>query len=406
MNILQIGTTDKRGGAAAVSWRIKEAAESRGFETSMFVADKLSDDNDVFKIDRKKIRRYLSFLLSVEDLYKTDWIMDTEQFKRADIIHCHNLHGRFFNLNTLRKMSLVKPVVWTLHDEWAITPHCAYTYETKDVRNGFYQCASKEIPPRLLWHNEKYLQRRKKALYEESRLHIVTPSTWLKSRAENSVLKNQDIRLIYNGIDVAKFRRSDNLSARNDLGLPHDKKIILFLADGGKSNPFKGWSFVEKVMNHYSSRDDILILCVGNHDSVNDDNYDNVKYIQHVDSQEVLAKYYSASDLLLHSSTADNFPLVILEAMSCGLPIVAFEVGGVPEVVIHKMNGYIAEYKNSDDLIRGVEFIFDLDGQDREQMSASSIKKIETDFNLDGMVRKYFDLYSELIETHERDKRR
>jgi len=129
MNILIIGTTDILGGAAKVSWDIKSALQKGGHKVSMFVADKRSKDRDVKVIPRVFWRKLLDFILAIEYFVYTDWILNTDEFKSADIVHCHNLHGRFFNLRTIQKMSLMKPVVWTLHDEWAITPHCAYTLE-------------------------------------------------------------------------------------------------------------------------------------------------------------------------------------------------------------------------------------------------------------------------------------
>jgi len=397
MNILQIGTTDKRGGAAAVSWQLKKEAEKRGYKTSMFVADKLSDDRDVFAIPRKKIRRYLSFIFSVEDLYDTDWILKTEQFKNADIIHCHNLHGRFFKLSTLQKMSRLKPVVWTMHDEWAITPHCAYTYENKVLKDGFWECPNKNIPPRLLWHNEKYLRWRKKCVYAKSNLTVVTPSMWLKNRVSQSVLGSKNLKLIYNGINIENFKHFDKSESRKELNLPTDKKIALFLADGGSVNPFKGWEFVEKVIKNYQDRNDIIFLCVGGHEDYLADGSNSVKHIRHIDNQELLAKYYSAADFLLHSSIADNFPLVVLEAMSCGLPVVAFEVGGVPEVVTHLENGYIAKYKDISDLIKGVDYVINLSDGELDKISERSSYKIKNSYSVETMLENYFSLYDEEI---------
>lgn len=399
MNILQIGTVDKKGGAAAISWQLKKALEKNGHTTSLFVADKYSQEANVFTIPRKKIRRYLGFLFSIEDLYATDWILETPEFKKADLIHAHNLHGRFFNLKTLQKMSLIKPIVWTLHDEWAITPHCAYTYETQKIKDGFFQCNNKQSPPRLLWNNEKYLSWRKKSLYDQTKLTIITPSLWLKNRVEKSILKNQKNKLIYNGIDIQIFKPCDCFQTRKKLNLPVDKKIILFLADGGKSNPFKGWEFVEKVIEFYQNRNDLLFLCVGNSDQTILNNNTKVSFISRIENQEILAQYYSAADFLLHSSTADNFPLVILEAMACGLPIVAFSVGGVTEAVKHLENGYIARYKDLESLIQGVEYLLKLDLEAKKTITLKSSTKIKQFFSLEKMIEKYFDLYQTEIKT-------
>ena len=222
MNILFIGTTDILGGAARISWDLKNALESRGDTVSMFVADKRSSDKKVMVIPRQSWRKYLGFLLATDDLLSSDWIMNTKEYKGADIIHCHNLHGRYFNLSTLQKMSVEKPIIWTLHDEWAITPHCVCTLEGKSMKNGLYVCPSKKTPPRILWDNTKYLSWRKNSLYKKSKLHIVTPSQWLKKRVDNTILKSQDVKLISNGVDVDIFKMSDKHIARQKLNLPFD----------------------------------------------------------------------------------------------------------------------------------------------------------------------------------------
>lgn len=399
MNILMIGTTDILGGAARVSWELKKFLESGGHSVSMFVADKRSDDPKVKVIPRQLWRKYLGFLLATDDLLSSDWIMNTEEFKNADIVHCHNLHGRFFNLGTLEKMSLLKPVVWTLHDEWAITPHCAYTFEGREMRNGLYACRSIDTPPRLLWDNTKYLSRRKKQIYENSKLHVVTPSKWLFDRVKNTDLGKQDVKLIYNGIETEIFKQTNKLEARKALSLSEKVQIVLFLADDAKNNPWKGWGLNKEIISKYNDRKDVLFLCIGNHSNHPDE--ENIKYLKHIDDPNTLALYYSASDTLLFTSLAENFPLVILEAMSVGLPIVAFDVGGVKEALVHKENGYVANYGDIDDIERGLKWILNLSEEEIETIGKNSAKKIRDGFESGRMNNEYMNLYQEIVSHHE-----
>ncbi len=396
MKILIIGTTDIVGGAAKVSWDIKGALEKRGDVVYMFVADKRSTDPKVKVIPRQKWRKYFGFLLATDDLLSSDWILETPEYKNADVVHCHNLHGRFFNLSTLQKMSVEKPVIWTLHDEWAITPHGAYTIEGKKMKHGLFVCPDKNTPPRLLWNNTKYLAWRKNSIYEKSKLHIVTPSQWLKERVEKTILVSQDVRLIHNGIDTNIFKMSDKNIARRKLGLPLDMKIVLFLANDAKNNTWKGWKYTEDVINKYKDDKNILFVSVGNHTAHPDES--NVKYLPHLDKKEDIALYYSASDILLFTSIAENFPLVILEAMGCGLPIVSFDVGGVKEVVIHKENGYISIYKEAKSLIEGMEYILTLNTKELDTIANLSVKKIRKDFTKEVMTTNYIKLYEELLD--------
>lgn len=393
MKILIIGTTDIIGGAAKVSWDIKEALEKQGDDVSMFVADKRSSDSKVKVIPRPKWRKYLGFLLATDDLLSSDWILETSEYKNADIVHCHNLHGRYFNLSTLQKMSVEKPVIWTLHDEWAVTPHGAYTLEGVEMKYGLFMCQNINTPPRLLWDNTKYLSWKKNSIYKKSKLHIVTPSQWLKERVEKTILGSQDVRLIQNGIDTDIFKMSDKVTARQKLNLPLDKKIILFLANDAKNNMWKGWKYTEEVISKYKNDNSLIFISVGNHIVHPDES--NIIYLPHLDKKEDIALYYSASDVLLFTSIAENFPLVILEAMSCGLPIVSFDVGGVKEVLVHKENGYISNYKDTESLVEGMEYILELSNDELEKISDSSVKKINNHFTKTIMINKYLRLYEE-----------
>ncbi len=395
MNILQIGTTDKRGGAAAVSWQIRQAIKDRGWISSMFVADKHSSDSDVFVVPRSFWARFASFALASDDFFKTDWILKTPAYKAADVVHCHNLHGRYFSLKTLEKIAREKPVIWTLHDEWAITPHCAYTFEGDKIVDGFFQCQSKETPPRILWHNERYLAWRKRLIYQRTSMTIVTPSQWLRDRVRRSTLGNKRMELIYNGIDEKIFSPQDRETARRTLGLPLEKRLVLVLADGGTGNPWKGWEYAKKVAMAYAHDSGVLFLSVGNSTEKQEG---NIRYLGLVQDPKLLAKYYAAADVLLYTSMADNFPLVILEAMACGLPVVSFDVGGVKEAVFDGQQGFIAKYLDTNDLIKKLNQLFNLSGTEIQKIKASCRERVLSNFTLSEMVNKYFGLYQDVLE--------
>ncbi len=393
MNLLQINTTDKRGGAAQIAWDLKEELIKRGSISSMFVADKLTNDNNVISIKRSDTRKALSIIFSC-DFYNSKSILKTQEFKDSDVVHCHNLHGRYFNLNDLIAICVKKPIVWTLHDEWAITPHSVYTLQNEKMIDGFFQCDDKNMPERFLFNLEKKQRAIKRNIYNSCNLNVVTPCLWLKKRVERSFLGNKNVRVIYNGINTENFCILDKMAARASLGLPLDKKIVLILSDGGKDAPrWKGWEYARKVIDYFKKDPLLLFVCVGNKEIYS--NESNLKYFGLIKHEE-LSKYYSASDIYLHTSLADNFPLVILEAMACGLPIVSFDVGGVKEVAEHLINGYIAEYKNEFELIKGINYIKDMNSNKISIISYVSSKKVRDEFNLSKMIDQYEKLYQEL----------
>ncbi len=399
MNVLQINTQDKGGGAANVAWSIKKELEKIGHIASMFVLEKRSNDRNVFRLPRT-MHRYFHYLLANDiELFRSDRILKTKEFKDADIIHCHNLHGWYFSLKTLQKMSQIKPVVWTLHDMWAITPHCAYGLENK-IKNGFYQCSTLKEYPILYWDNERYLCKKKEEIYKESKLNLVVPSNWLLEKVKLSVLKEKPIKLINNGIDNNTFKIFSKNSARTVLKLPWDKKIALFLADGGRNNKRKGWKYVEQIIKRYKDIRDIVFLCVGDEKYVAAEmvKEPNIIFYPRVNDNEILSKIYSASDVLIFPSLAENFSLVVLESLSCGLPVVAFEIGGNKESITHKETGYLAEFGNTDDMIRGMEFFLGQGDEACEKIAKNCINRINNNFTTDIMFSKYLELYESLLK--------
>jgi len=221
----------------------------------------------------------------------------------------------------------------------------------------------------------------------------------VKKKVEKSLLKDKPIHLIYNGIDNKVFRQFGKIESRKRLNLPLNKKIITFLANAGEANNIKGWKYVESIIGHFKERTDILFVSIGRRKGQGRSDYGQTMFIDYIDDKEVLAWYYSASDIFLFTSIAENFPLVILEAMACGTPIVSFDVGGVKEAVIHNKNGYISRYCDIPDTIKGIQSILNLTELERDQMSRSSIQRVKENFSLDIMTKKYIELYESLLET-------
>ena len=403
MNILQINTVDTKGGAAKVAYSLKKELEKMGHETSMFVGRKYSDEknikilNDVRSFSGKARKKLAYWLANDIDIFSSDHILKTPEFKSADIVHCHNLHGNYFNLGTLEKMSAIKPVVWTLHDMWPITAHCAHAFDGKINEKGFFACPALGILPAIAWHNEKYLEKRKVGIYKNSNFHIVTPSKWLANKVAQSILGNKPLSVIHNGIDTNIFKplRSDLNLLRSDLGLPTNKRIILVVAKGGASNPWKGGNYAQEAIQAFRGDSRAFFVDLGG-DTGQDS--PTLKTVGYVADQGTLAKYYSAADILLYPSIADNCPLVVLEAQACGLPVVSFATGGIPELVDHQKTGYIARYKDIADIITGIQWMLSRSPAELATMREAAIAKIHSDFTLEKMTDQYLNLYKKEIE--------
>lgn len=397
--ILVIGTTDNKGGAAAVGWSIGEELRIRGFQINYLVSRKYTNSNNVEALDSTAFRsislfwRYLRSLLTSNDIeygHGQD-ILDHPWYKEADIIFCQNLHGSYFKLNTLARMSQDKKVFWTLHDMWAISGNCVYTSDPAVWKNGARAKVSiMEYPP-MLWNNAKYLWTKKKEIYQDSpSLSIVVPSRWLGDKVKESILKDKDLTVIYNGINPEIFKPVDKTKLRLKYNLPKDQRIVTFVAQGGGYDPRKGWNYIEQLAKVYEEDSSILFMCIG---GAKTGQVANILYVPNITNKNILAEHYGLSDVFLFTSLAENCPLVVLEAMSCGLPIVSFDVGGVPELVTHKVNGYIAKYKDGADLLLGLKWILGLSSSKYRVIVSTNRQKVIEKYSITKMVDEYEKLF-------------
>ncbi len=395
MNVITITAAyNESGGATRVATDLVNELEKQSVEFSVFAGTHDSTRPNVHTIAKAPYRSILSRVCANDmEFFATDYLLTTEAFKRADIVHAHNLHGWYFNLDTLRKMSLEKPVVWTLHDMWAITSHCAHTSLPLHP-NGFYTCEQQDTYPRLWWNNRDHLLAVKARVYQGSTFTIVTPSQWLKDKVAPSLLGKQSTRLIYNGIDTDTYRPTPRAEARTALNVPLDKKVVLFVANGGIDNLFKGGDFVRQLASEYQHNQNVLFVCIGGtHDSTEG----NIIHKKSIQKKEELARWYAAADVFLFTSRSENFPLVVLEAMACGLPVLSFAVGGVPEAITHQTHGYIARHLDSADLHDGLEYLLTLPHNMYTAMQTACRHTAETKFSLSVMCEQYLSLYRSLL---------
>src|SRR3989338_1608974 len=400
MNILQINTADTKGGAGKVSYRLKNELKKLGHQTSLLVSRKYAkNDKEVVLIRpdnnlRRRILTKLTYYLANDlDFFPSNHILKMPEFKEADIIHCHNLHTNYFNPGALSEISKLKPIVWTLHDMWPVTAHCAHSFDGTLKENGFFTCPSLDIYPPIAWHNEKYLEKRKSGIYQNSKFNIVTPSKWLAEKVSQSALKEKMLSVIYNGVDTNTFHPLPKEQCRKELNLPLDKKIILSFIKK-TDDQWKGLPFITEITERFKNNEGITFINIGRTTG----NRNNLSSLPPVGNDETLSKYYSAADALLYPSIADNCPLVVLEAMACGLPVVSFSTGGIPELIDHKKTGYIARYKDAVGLANGITWMLMRTPTEHTAMRESAVIKIRSEFTLNYMTEQYLELYKSILK--------
>jgi glycosyltransferase involved in cell wall biosynthesis len=395
MKILMINKGDTGGGGYKVVWDLANGLVEAGHEVNMFVQDKITASPMVKVIPRSRWRFYLSHLLGTDfDWFKTDFILDTQEFKEADIVHINNIHSHYFNLKTLAKICELKPVVWTFHDLWPVTSFGPHPLD-KTIHDGFYWSPTWSTRSMVKKINQRYLIARKREVYKKIKFNITVPSKYMQNMLKGTTLDKFPISLIYNGIDTQIFKPQDKAEARAKLDLPQNKKIFLFVANKGMANSWKGANYFSEVIKHFAGNLDVLFLCIGGNKN---DDYQNVKFLDFINDSEILSSYYSAVDGLVFPSLAESFGLVVVEAISTGTPVIAFGVGIVLEAIEHKSNGYIADYQSSQSLIDGVEFIMSLDEAQMAEMRQANRAKVLNKFDKKIMVESFQRLYNQMLK--------
>lgn len=355
MRVLIVNTTENTGGAAIAARRLMHALQGQDVEVKMLTRRKDGDfiiQDSRFRISPfpfywERARIFLANRLSKRNLWQIDIancgedITRTKVFQEADVIHLHWINQGFLSLGVLEKIFRSgKRVVWTLHDQWPYTAICHYAEQCNRFQTHCHDCPLLTHPsPRDLSYR---VFEQKLHIWSESNITFVGCSQWIADEAKKSALtQGHRIVSIPNTIDHSIFRPIPKQEARRLLGLPREEKIMLFISQK-VTDERKGGRYLEEALKQLS---DIRLVRVGK-----GGDYE-------IHDEQRMAQLYAAADVFVTPSLQDNLPNTIVEAMSCGTPCVGFHVGGIPEMVHHRRDGYVARYRDTDDLVAGIRYV-------------------------------------------------
>ena len=410
MKILMLNTFDELGGAARAAGRLLRGIRKHNIDAKLLVQFKTGSDEDVIcnrNPLRKMLRRLKIFigLLPVrmypnkpEINFSPSLLPDNKLSEisgiNPDIIHLHWLCAGFLQVETLAKFN--KPLIWTLHDSWAFTGGCHVPFDCKKYQHSCGTCpvlgSSKENDlSRRTW-------KRKQRAWRNLNLTVVVPSRWLEGCARSSSLfHDARIEVIPYGLNTETFQPREKEQSRNSLGLPQDKKIILFGAVQAFTDPNKGFHLLQSALQIVGKdSSDKLALVFSSIDSAGlPDLGMEAVFLGRVDD-DYLSALYSAADVFVLPSKSENLPLMVMEAMACGTPCVAFRQGGLPDMVDHEISGYLVQPYDINDLAHGITWV--LDNKDRHaKLSLRARQKVKAEFSMDTESGRYAALYRELL---------
>lgn len=419
MKVLIVSTSEKVGGAAIAARRLLGALNNNGIHAKMLVRDRQTDDIKVVSLGMTLANR-LRFIseriaitlhnrLSKQNLWAIDTaakgidITGLPEFKEADVIHLHWINQGFLSTDSLKKIfSSGKRVVWTMHDMWPCTSICHHAGDCRGYETHCQSCLLLKSPNRhdlsyqVFNHKQKMLAcTTQGGTIMGSPLRFVTCSHWLENQARKSaLLKPFQITTIPNPLDTHVFCPSDKAKARKSLYLPLDKKLLLFGALK-VTDKRKGIDYLVEMSKILIERkpeltEKLAFVAIGQRtDALQQILPFNVYSMGYVSEDRQLAQIYNAVDVFVTPSLFENLPNTIAEAMACGTPCVGFNVGGIPEMIHHKQDGYVARYKDSHDLAEGISYVLEHTELGNEATKAAAHAYSET-----RVAQEYIKVYT------------
>lgn len=416
MRVLLVNTSERIGGAAIAVSRLMESLKNNGIKAKLLVRDKQTEEISVVGLD-KSWMHILKFMwerfiiwkanhFKKNNLFSVDIancgtdITSLPEFKQADIIHLHWINQGMLSLNIIQKILLSgKPVVWTMHDMWPCTGICHHARECTNYQTECHNCpyldgggSKNDLSTQTFY--------KKKKLYKIKPIVFVTCSHWLEQLARKSeLLSGQAIFSIPNPINTNLFQPHNKKEARTKCMLPSEGKLMLF-GSVKITDKRKGIDYLIESCNILNEKypdlkNNLSVVVFGNQSQELEHILPfHVYPLNFVTSDHDLVNIYNSVDLYVTPSLEENLPNTIMESMACGVPCVGFNIGGIPEMIDHLHNGYVAQYKSSEDFANGIYWL--LNNPDYQEISSQACHKVAVNYSEGTIAKRYIDIYNKI----------
>ncbi|MDO8307756.1 MAG: glycosyltransferase [Actinomycetota bacterium] len=406
--VLHLSTYDTNGGAARAAYALHRAMVDSGIESRLLVGRSGTGDPTVHQVSQPRFRAAseldrVTWRLqrSANDAWRSparfgalsaDWI----NASGADIVNLHWVTDGFLSVREIGRIT--KPIVWSLVDMWPFSGTEHYGADTADARWRAGYTRENRSPgdsgidlDRLTWERKSRMWTRP--------MHVVAASTWMHDRVEASALfQGWPVTRIPHVIDSTAFQPADQRQARSRLALPAHRPVVLFMSSGGITDDRKGWDLLRGALPHVQEAYPDLLVAVAGPAAPDSTSAAGmpIVWLGHVAGDAALRETYAAADVVAVPSREDNMPLVAMEAQTSGRPVVAFRIGGLPDIVEHGVTGYLASPFDLDDMATGLQWSLEDSRGDRRWSTASRARAVRT-WSPETVVAGYLALYDSVM---------
>jgi glycosyltransferase involved in cell wall biosynthesis len=411
MNVLIVSTSDISGGAARAAYRLHRALLSQNVDSQMLVQSKSSDDFTVLgaasKVDKmiNKLRPSLDSISVRFYKNRTKTLFSPSRLRfssivekinriKPDIVHLHWICGGMLSVEDIAKINA--PIVWNLHDMWAFTGGCHYDEHCEGYKDSCGSCKvlksnkTRDLSNKV--HNRKF-----KSYSKIKNLTVVGSSQWITQCArDSSLFKARDIVTFPNCLNTELFKPIDKNIARDMFQIPKDKKVILFGAMNSLGDPRKGAKELFEAINLLEVENTVFVIAGSSRVEQSLNLKYPVYFISPLQDEVSLPLMYNVADVIIVPSLQENLANSIVESLSCGVPVVAFDIGGNGDMIEHKKNGYLSKIKNAKDMAHGIEWV--LTNKKYDQLALSARDKVLNTFDGGLVSMQYIELYRSILD--------
>ena len=421
LKVIHLNTYEGNGGAGRACIRLNDALNAQGADSEVMVFYQFEESTRTKSFSKTPFQkamavfnilaeRYLvkAFVKALKTPFSLQWfgrsVIKHPELKKADLIHLHWINHGFLSPKFLAELDeLDKPIVWTFHDSNAFTGGCHVRYSCE---NYHQQCG---CCPLLKYSGKNDISHRtwlrKKDAYAKLNFHIVAPSNWMANSVKfSSLMGARTVNVIPNTIETAIFKPYVKEAAKKLLNIAPEKFVLMSGFMPSKNDKHKGTAYLLDALEIFSKRPgvdkrNIELVIFGNKENAEMPEFPfKTTFLGTISNDEHLAKCYSAADAFLTASLEDNLPNTVMESLSCATPVIAFKTGGIPDMVKHQQNGYLAQYESAADLANGMEWIYR--HPNKEDIQKEARRTILADFSPAVIAEKHLNLYESLLRLH------